>query len=136
MEDLRSLILSTLKTVDPEFECEILGSYRRGIPFSSDLDVAIRHPSFVEKDDEETAKPLLKSVVAHLEKEELLEKENALMLGAKKYAVRVLLEFSFTFAELTPSLDIRRVSFAFPTTSTTAASTSASVPTRLTLTCC
>jgi hypothetical protein len=99
MEKLRSSILSALKAIDPAFECEILGSYRRGIPFSSDLDVALRHPSFVEKDDEATAKPLMRSVVAHLEKQGLLEEEHALMLGAKKYAVRLAFSpslFSFS----------------------------------------
>ncbi|GAA5885027.1 hypothetical protein JCM6882_007197 [Rhodosporidiobolus microsporus] len=86
MEKLKLVLEKALKDIDPAFECEILGSYRRGVPFSSDIDLAIRHPDFLDKDDEETSKPMMKKVVEYLEKHKLLEKDNRLMLGGKKYA--------------------------------------------------
>lgn len=87
MEKLKSALEDALKEVDPKFECEILGSYRRGVGFSSDIDLAVRHKSFTDKDDEETSKPLIDSIVAKLEEEGLIERDNQLMLGPKKYAV-------------------------------------------------
>ncbi|GAA5871054.1 hypothetical protein JCM16303_001676 [Sporobolomyces ruberrimus] len=86
MEKLKSALEDALKEVDPKFECEILGSYRRGVGFSSDIDLAVRHKSFTDKDDEETSKPLIDSIVARLEEEGLIERDNQLMLGPKKYA--------------------------------------------------
>ncbi|GAA6061758.1 hypothetical protein JCM10212_000738 [Sporobolomyces blumeae] len=86
MEKLKAALESALAKLDPAFECEILGSYRRGVGFSSDIDLAVRHASFVDKDDEETSKPMVESIVRQLEKDGLIEKENQLMLGPKKYA--------------------------------------------------
>ncbi|GAA5829038.1 hypothetical protein JCM11251_004104 [Rhodosporidiobolus azoricus] len=86
MEKLKVVLEKALKKIDPAFECEILGSYRRGVPFSSDVDLAIRHPKFVDRDDEETSKPMMQAVVKYLEKHKLLEKDNCLMNGSKKYA--------------------------------------------------
>ncbi|GAA6010881.1 hypothetical protein JCM11491_004580 [Sporobolomyces phaffii] len=86
MEKLKSALMAALREVDPKFECEILGSYRRGVGFSSDVDLAVRHPTFIDKDDEETGRPLMDSIVRRLEDEGLVNPENQLMLGAKKYA--------------------------------------------------
>ncbi|GAA6012661.1 hypothetical protein JCM10207_009072 [Rhodosporidiobolus poonsookiae] len=86
MEKLKLVLEKALQAIDPQFECEILGSYRRGVDFSSDIDLAVRHPSFVDKDDEEAAKPLMASIVRYLEKHKLVEKENQLQFGPKKYA--------------------------------------------------
>ncbi|GAA5973278.1 hypothetical protein JCM11641_003048 [Rhodosporidiobolus odoratus] len=86
MEKLKTVLEKALQAIDPRFECEILGSYRRGIAFSADIDLAVRHPDFVDKDDEATSKPMMQSIVKYLEKHKLIEKENHLMLGPKKYA--------------------------------------------------
>ncbi|GAA5901955.1 GTPase-activating protein CIN2 [Sporobolomyces salmoneus] len=86
MEKLKSALETALKKVDPKFECEILGSYRRGVGFSSDIDLAVRHKDFVGKDDEDTSKPMMAAIVKQLEDEGLIEEENQLMLGPKKYA--------------------------------------------------
>lgn len=88
MELLRDALEKAVKAVDPSFECDILGSYRRGVEFSSDIDLALRHESFINKDDDVVADKLMKAVVAELEKRELIDPENTLMNGGKKYAVR------------------------------------------------
>lgn len=37
---------TALNAADPKFEGEILGSYRRGDPWSSDVDFVIRHKDY------------------------------------------------------------------------------------------
>ncbi|GAA6034997.1 hypothetical protein JCM8097_002135 [Rhodosporidiobolus ruineniae] len=86
MEKLKLVLEKALQAIDPRFECEILGSYRRGVDFSSDVDLVVRHPEFVEKDDEGTAKPMMEAIIRKLEKIKLIEEENQLMFGWKKYA--------------------------------------------------
>lgn len=88
MEKLKSALENAIKKIDPHFECEILGSYRRGVGFSSDIDLAVRHRDFIDKDDEETGKVFVNQIVQQLEEDELIERDNQLMLGPKKYAVR------------------------------------------------
>jgi len=87
MEKLKSALENAIKQIDPHFECEILGSYRRGVGFSSDIDLAVRHRDFVDKDDEDTGKVFINQIVQQLEEDGLIERENQLMLGPKKYAV-------------------------------------------------
>lgn len=87
MEKLKSALEAAIHEADPTFECEILGSYRRQATFSSDIDLAVRHKSFIGKNDEETADQLMEAIVSVLEGHKLLLKENQLMLGPKKYAV-------------------------------------------------
>jgi len=91
MEKLKSALENAIKQIDPQFECEILGSYRRGVGFSSDIDMAVRHRDFVDKDDEDTGKVFINQIVQQLEEDGLIERENQLMLGPKKYAVRTQL---------------------------------------------
>ncbi|GAA5924967.1 uncharacterized protein JCM15063_005779 [Sporobolomyces koalae] len=86
MEKLKEALEDSLKRLDPEFECEILGSYRRGVGFSSDIDLAVRHKTFIDKDQTSVSKPMMDSIVKQLEAEGLITKENELMLGPKKYA--------------------------------------------------
>jgi DNA-binding HxlR family transcriptional regulator len=88
MEKLKSALEEALQKVDSKFECEILGSYRRGVGFSSDIDLAVRHKKFTDKDDEEVSKPLMAAIIKQLEDDGLIDRENQLMLGPKKYAVR------------------------------------------------
>lgn len=88
MEAFDNALKSALRKADPLFECEVLGSYRRRAPFSSDVDLVVRHKTFIHKDDEDTATSLMRRIVAALEGEELLDDENRLMHGPKKYAVR------------------------------------------------
>ncbi|GAA6047698.1 hypothetical protein JCM3770_001725 [Rhodotorula araucariae] len=86
VEKLKAVLEKALAAVDPRFECEVLGSYRRGANFSSDIDLAVRHPDFRDKDDEETSKLMMEQIVKYLEKHKLILKEDQLMLGGKKYA--------------------------------------------------
>ena len=86
MEKLREALELAVKAADPNFECEILGSYRRRADFSSDIDLAIRHKSFVNKDDLETAAPLIKKLVDELTEFNLIKTEDELMYGPKKWA--------------------------------------------------
>lgn len=88
VEKLQVALEKALAAVDSRFECEVLGSYRRGVEFSSDIDLAVRHPEFQDKDDEETSKALMGAIVDELEKQKLVSKDDQLMLGGKKYAVR------------------------------------------------
>ncbi|TNY23334.1 hypothetical protein DMC30DRAFT_32334 [Rhodotorula diobovata] len=86
VEKLQVALEKALAAVDSRFECEVLGSYRRGVEFSSDIDLAVRHPEFQDKDDEETSKALMGAIVDELEKQKLVSKDDQLMLGGKKYA--------------------------------------------------
>ncbi|GAA6025529.1 hypothetical protein JCM8202_001224 [Rhodotorula sphaerocarpa] len=87
MDALKVELQETVRSVDPAFECEVLGSYRRGVPFSSDIDLAVRHPSFNGGADEEAkGKAMLESIIGQLEAKGLVKKENELMRGNKKYA--------------------------------------------------
>ncbi|GAA5969606.1 hypothetical protein JCM3765_003447 [Sporobolomyces pararoseus] len=86
MEELKLALETALKKAKKDFEMEILGSFRRGVGFSSDIDLVVRHKTFLNKDDEATAKPLMAMIVKQLEDDGLIERENQLMLGPKKYA--------------------------------------------------
>ncbi|KAK4046863.1 hypothetical protein OIV83_005759 [Microbotryomycetes sp. JL201] len=84
LEDIERLI--------PRSEMDLLAStladvVRRKAEFSSDIDLTLRHASFVEKDNKATACAIMTKVVAELEKRELVKPENQLMNGWKKYAV-------------------------------------------------
>lgn len=88
MDALKEALQEAVYAANFDFECEILGSYRRGVPFSSDVDLAIWHKSFDgSKEHDALGKELLESVVQKLEERGLVEKENALARGVKKYAV-------------------------------------------------
>lgn len=39
-------VFRAIKQADPENQCEIVGSYRQGEPWSSDVDLVVRHPAF------------------------------------------------------------------------------------------
>ena len=67
-------------------QCAVLGSYRREVEFSSDIDLVIRHKK-VKGDDSELSKEYLQEVVASLERRGLITKKNQLTFGAKKYSV-------------------------------------------------
>lgn len=86
MDSLSYELFSTIRSIDKKFECQILGSYRRGVDFSSDIDLAVRHPSFTDNGDEDTAKPLMESIITALEDKQLVLPENQLMRGVKKVA--------------------------------------------------
>lgn len=136
MRELASTLETTLARVDDKFECEILGSYRRGVGFSSDIDLAVRHKDFTDKDDEATSKPMMTAIVRELEAQGLVQEEQQLMFGPKKYAVSP----SSTLPS-TPSLTVLsrtycRDSSSCPPIVTTDGSTSASLPTTRTRTCC
>lgn len=43
MESLKENLEKGARLADDQFESEILGSYRRGVAFSSDIDLLVRH---------------------------------------------------------------------------------------------
>ncbi|BGP37377.1 hypothetical protein JCM10449v2_001283 [Rhodotorula kratochvilovae] len=86
VEKLKKVLEKALAAVDPRFECEVLGSYRRGVDFSSDIDLAVRHPDFQDKDDEQKSKAMMAQIVQYLEELKLISKDDQLMFGGKKYA--------------------------------------------------
>lgn len=46
MDAIAKEVFRAVKSADSENECEIVGSYRRGEPWSSDVDLVVRHPAF------------------------------------------------------------------------------------------
>lgn len=85
-EQWREILLQVFAAVDPRLGAELLGSFRRGDYFSSDLDWVLFHPDVVElriprKDDPDKrdphpqAKELMQSVVDELRKRNLLADE-------------------------------------------------------------
>jgi DNA polymerase/3'-5' exonuclease PolX len=88
MDLLRSALESAVAFADGRFESSILGSYRRGVPFSSDIDLVIRHELFIDADDAEVSKPLMFKIIQSLTEAGLVKEEDALTRGPKKYSVR------------------------------------------------
>lgn len=99
MIELASALESAVLAVDREFECDVLGSYRREVAFSSDIDFVIRHRSLRDTGNEaeykEMSKGLLVRVVAELEKRKLIDDADRLTNGDKKYSVSPSLDFPF-----------------------------------------
>ncbi|KAL8278170.1 hypothetical protein RQP46_009343 [Phenoliferia psychrophenolica] len=85
MDSLREALESAVRAADPDFECEILGSYRRQATFSSDIDLVVRHKK-VKGDDQDASKVFLLKVLDVLEERQLILKEDQLTSGAKKYS--------------------------------------------------
>ncbi|SCZ92655.1 BZ3500_MvSof-1268-A1-R1_Chr5-2g08073 [Microbotryum saponariae] len=89
MDELKARIEDCLKSIvtgdEKLFEAELLGSYRRGLDFASDLDLAVRHPSFTDSEDKEKARRLLDRIVEALEASGLLANQYRLAHGDKKY---------------------------------------------------
>ncbi|KAM0792678.1 hypothetical protein ACM66B_002458 [Microbotryomycetes sp. NB124-2] len=86
MDVLATTLTKVVKSVDPNLTCELLGSYRRRAEFSSDVDLTLRHESFIDKDDKTTASRIMTRIVNELEARGLVKQENQLMNGWKKYA--------------------------------------------------
>ncbi|GAA5867476.1 hypothetical protein JCM3774_002915 [Rhodotorula dairenensis] len=87
MDALKDALQDAVHAANPEFECEILGSYRRGVPFSSDIDLAVWHKDFDgSKEQDALGRSFLESIVQKLESRGLVEEENELARGVKKYA--------------------------------------------------
>ncbi|KAM0749966.1 Nucleotidyltransferase, partial [Meredithblackwellia eburnea MCA 4105] len=86
MEVLRKTLFDLVQKLDERFESAILGSYRRGVEFSSDIDLVLRHELYKEEDDEETPVVLLTKVVEKLLGDGLIKEEDKLMFGKKKYS--------------------------------------------------
>lgn len=138
MDALKEALQEAVYAANFGFECEILGSYRRGVPFSSDVDLAIWHKSFDgSKEHDALGKELLESVVQKLEERGLVKKENELARGVKKYAVSAPFLMQRTANR---ALNFRppllRVSFASPEIRTMVALMSAWRRISPTHTCC
>lgn len=82
-EQWRDILLDVFRTVDPQLGAELLGSFRRGDYFSSDLDWVLYHPDVVdmrvprsdssgESDPHPKAKALLQAIIDELERRDLL----------------------------------------------------------------
>ncbi|SCV72654.1 BQ2448_4191 [Microbotryum intermedium] len=89
IDQLKAGIQECLKSIDTgddtPFEAELLGSYRQGLDFASDLDLAVRHVSFTDNEDNDKAKKLLDKIVQGLEASGLLATQYRLAHGGKKY---------------------------------------------------
>lgn len=46
MNAIAKEVFRSVKDADAQHEAEIVGSYRRGEPWSSDVDLVVRHPAF------------------------------------------------------------------------------------------
>lgn len=88
MDLLRAALESAVASADDRFESTILGSYRRGVPFSSDIDLVIRHELFVDANDAEVSKPMMFKIIESMKENGLVKDEDALTHGPKKYSVR------------------------------------------------
>lgn len=88
MDKLSAALDTAVKSADPKFQSAILGSYRRGVAFSSDIDLVIRHKDFDDADDLVLARTFMEKLITQLEKEGLVCEENAFTNGPKKYSVR------------------------------------------------
>ncbi|KAK4704852.1 hypothetical protein P7C70_g1357, partial [Phenoliferia sp. Uapishka_3] len=86
MEKLRQKLEECVLTADSRFECSILGSYRRGVDFSSDIDLVVRHKLY-NADNPDLSKALLTKVVDALTAKKLIKPEDMLTNGAKKYSL-------------------------------------------------
>jgi DNA polymerase beta len=78
MEKHEAYVKECIKKINPEIVVEVVGSYRRGVKDSGDIDVLITHPR-----DEIDADALLQNLVKTMEKEKYLH--DTFALGNKKY---------------------------------------------------
>ncbi|KAI5478507.1 hypothetical protein MNV49_005035 [Pseudohyphozyma bogoriensis] len=111
MEQLYETLEGILKAVDERFEFAMLGSYRRGVKFSSDVDMVIRHPKFTDETDENVGKALMTKIVDGLRQRELISKDDELANGPKRHATLIKLPEGKHFRRI----DIRLAPFgAYP----------------------
>jgi DNA polymerase beta len=78
MEKHDTFVHESIKKLNPELLVEVVGSYRRGLKDSGDIDVLITHPR-----DSIDADELLKTLVKNMEKEKYLH--DTFAQGNKKY---------------------------------------------------
>lgn len=90
------------------FQMEILGSYRRGSAFCSDVDLVLRHKKYATKNQKEEGEKLLSQVVDQLEKHGLVKPEHKLASGASKFMGFIRLDQESRFRRI----DIRLVPHA------------------------
>ena len=83
MDQWKDKLMKSLAKLDPDYEGEILGSYRRGEPWSSDIDLVIRYKGF-DGTDTDMCETLLLRVVHHLRKARLLY-DDELACGVKRW---------------------------------------------------
>lgn len=76
MDKHNDYIIKTVKSIDPKLNAVIVGSYRRGLKTSGDIDVLVTH-----ENDPEDYEELFKNVVTKMEGEYIID---TLALGAKK----------------------------------------------------
>ncbi|KAK9895679.1 Nucleotidyltransferase [Cystobasidium minutum MCA 4210] len=81
-------IFRAIKQADAEHDAEIVGSYRRGEPWSSDVDLVVRHPAF-EGGDEDVSKALLQNIVKGFK--DIIVLDKPLADGPKRYHTMVKL---------------------------------------------
>lgn len=49
VEKIEKLVIDVVERLDDKYVVTVCGSYRRGLPFSNDIDILITHPLFVSK---------------------------------------------------------------------------------------
>jgi DNA polymerase beta len=83
------LIINETKSLDPKYEVEICGSFRRGAESSGDIDVLLTHPNYTSKGSNKKKsnkiESLLKPIVEKLEKIEFIK--DTIAFGDTKFMV-------------------------------------------------
>ena len=114
-EQWREILLDVFRSVDPQLGAELLGSFRRGDYFSSDLDWVLYHPDVVDvriprkdnpakRDAHPKAKSLMQATVDELQRRHLLADE---LLAHGPVAVKGLVRLP------TPGAKARRIDLNF-----------------------
>lgn len=68
IEAFEPKLLAAVQDADPQIKVEILGSYRRGNKFSSDVDIVATHPDLKRGADEKEVKAVLTKLVEAAQK--------------------------------------------------------------------
>lgn len=68
MDKINKLIQRETSMVDPELSSTLCGSFRRGKPFSNDVDVLVSHPSIKTKKDVVSKKNFMRMLIKRLKK--------------------------------------------------------------------
>ncbi|BGO88941.1 hypothetical protein NBRC10512_005695 [Rhodotorula toruloides] len=106
--ELEKKIKKAVSAAGRGFQMEILGSYRRGSAFCSDVDLVIRHERYATKDQTDEGKELLGKIVDQLVEHGLVKPEHQLARGASKFMGFIRLNAGSRFRRI----DIRLVPHA------------------------
>jgi len=95
IQHIEKLLKKIIKKIDPLLKLEILGSYRRKLPFSSDIDILIYHPKIKTKAQLNNARPYIKKIVNTLDNLGLIAANMKIGSLDKKSKRSISLEYLF-----------------------------------------